>query len=41
MLTQLMSDPKDKPDPDNLALVRKHIKEYLTAMDMQKMLDAQ
>jgi hypothetical protein len=41
MLTQLMQDPKDKPDPDNLALVRKHIKEYLGAMDMQKMLDAQ
>jgi hypothetical protein len=41
MLAQLMQDPKEKPDPDNLALVRKHIREYLTAMDLQKMLDAQ
>jgi len=41
MLAQIMQDPKEKPDPDNLAIVRKHIREYLTAMDMQKMLDVQ
>ena len=38
MLAALLQDPKDKPDPDNLALVKKHIKEYLAAIGNSKML---
>jgi hypothetical protein len=38
MLAQMMkADEKDKPDPDNLALMKKHIKEYLSAIGQEKM----
>jgi hypothetical protein len=40
MLATLLQDPKEKPDPDNLALVKKHIKEYLAAIGNSKMLEA-
>jgi hypothetical protein len=39
MLATLLQDPKEKPDPDNLAIVKKHIKEYLAAIGNSKMLE--
>jgi hypothetical protein len=39
MLATLLQDPKEKPDPGNLALVKKHIKEYLAAIGNSKMLE--
>jgi hypothetical protein len=38
MVTQMMQDNKEKPDPDNLALVRKHLNEYLSATGQSEML---